>query len=134
VLQIQNLNWPVVVPVNITWKAFQSVVTEKLISEPGEIILSYRFSSFTAAENPEALGTKEHFMTVITKAKVFLTGKQKVQGGKAFRVYLIPIFKNSPLETEAAGKKETGKVSRIVIQPTVVSVTSQSEKIEGQSD
>ena len=113
VLQIQNINWPVLVPVDITWKKFQSIVTEKLASEPEEMILTYRFTSFALADNVEALATKEHFKTMITKAKVFLTGKQKPQGGKPFRVILIPTFKNSPSRTEVTGKKEAGKVSRI---------------------
>lgn len=117
VLQIQNVNWPVLVPVNITWKAFQSIVTEKLASEPEEMVLTYHFTSFALADNAEALVTEEHFKTMITKAKVFLTGKQKPRGGKPFRVILIPTFKNSPSKTDITGKKEAGKVSHIPTHP-----------------
>ena len=134
VLQIQGVNWPVLIPVDITWKAFQSIITEKLISEPEEMILTYRFTSFALADNAEALTTKEHFKAMITKAKVFLTGKQKPRGGKPFRVILIPTFKNSPLKTEGPGKKEAGKVSHISTHPINTAVTSRSEEIQGQSD
>lgn len=78
VLPIQGVNWSVAVLVTISWNEFQSIITKKLNVRTAEITLSYRFSSFTAAENSEVLYTQDHFQTMITKVKDFLTGKQKV--------------------------------------------------------
>ena len=78
VLPIQGVNWPVVVPVTISWSKFRSIVAEELGVRAEEIALSYRFSSFTAAENSEVLCTRDHFQTMVIKVKDFLTGKQKV--------------------------------------------------------
>lgn len=113
VLPIQGVNWPVVVSVTISWNQFQSIIAEKLNVRTEEITLSYRFSSFTAAENSEVLCTRDHFQTMITKAKDFLTGKRKVRGGKDFRVHLEPVFKQPPPTATDVGplKKGKGKVS-----------------------
>lgn len=113
VLLIQGVNWPVVVPVTIAWDEFQSIIAKKLNMRAEEITLSYKFSSFAAAENSEVLCTQDHFQTMIAKAKDFLTGKRRVRGGKDFRVHLEPIFKQPPPTAAEAGpsKKEAKKVS-----------------------
>jgi hypothetical protein len=113
VIPIQGVNWPVVVPVTILWEHFQVIVADKLGASAGEIKLSYRFSSFTAANNAEVLCLKEHFQKMMAKAKEFLTSKCKVRGGREFRVHLDPVFKHPPpTATEAsASKKGKGKVS-----------------------
>lgn len=91
-----GVNYPVRVPVSTPWNEFLPIVARELGVKREEITLSYRFSSFTASENSEALRTQDHYQTMITRAKDFLTGKQKVRGGKCFRVHLKPIFKNHP--------------------------------------
>lgn len=75
---VQGVNWPVVVPVTISWDQFQSTIADKLGVSTNEIKLSYRFSSFTAAEISEVLCSRDHFQKMITRAKEFLTGKRKV--------------------------------------------------------
>ena len=111
-IPIQGVNWPVVVPVTISWENFQMIIADKLGASTGEIKLSYRFSSFTAADNAEVLCLKEHFQKMMAKAKEFLTGKRKVQGGREFRVHLDPAFKHPPPIAEAsASKKGKGKVN-----------------------
>jgi hypothetical protein len=119
VLPIQGINYPVKVPVTISWGYFQSIIAKELNARIGEITLSYRFSSFAAAENSEALCTPGHFQNMIAKAKDFLTGKQKVQGGKYFCVHLEPVFKQ-PLPTAAEvgpPKKAAGKASDAFLHP-----------------
>ena len=113
VLPIKGVNWPVVVPVASSWGYFQSIVAKQLGTRIEEITLSYRFSSFTAAENSEVLCTPGHFQTMIAKAKDFLTGKRKVRGGKDFHVHLEPVFNNPLPTTGEAGslKKGAGKAS-----------------------
>ena len=113
VLPIRGINWPVDVPVTISWRHFRSIVAGELNMEPDEIQLSYRFSSFTAADNAEVLCSQEHFQTMVVRAKEFLTGKRKVRGGREFRVHLDPVIKQPPpTTTEAsASKKGKGKVS-----------------------
>ena len=113
VLPIRNINWPVDVPVTISWRRFQSIVAGKLNMEPEEIELSYRFSSFTAADNAEVLCSQDHFQTMVMRAKEFLTGKRKVRGGREFRVHLDPVIKQPPptITEASASKKGKGKVS-----------------------
>jgi len=112
VLPIQGVNWPVVVPVTISWNEFRLTIAEELGVRTKEMTLSYRFSSFSAAENSEVLCTHDHFQTMIAKAKDFLTGKRKVRGGRDFRIHLEPVFKQ-PLQNVTEGgpsKKVSGKV------------------------
>lgn len=113
VVPIKGVNWPVVVPVTISWDCFQSTIADELSVGTDEIKLSYRFSSFTAAENSEVLCSRDHFRKMITKAKDFLTGKRKVRGGREFRVHLDPVFKQPPptADETSTSEKSKGKVS-----------------------
>jgi hypothetical protein len=117
-LPIRGVNWPVAVSVTTTWNEFLSTIANKLNVGTEEITFSYRFSSFTASENSEVLCTRDNHQAMITKAKDFLTRKQRVRGGKPFRVHLELIFKNHPPMPAAeadSSKKQTGKVSCIFI-------------------
>lgn len=73
--------------------------------------LSYRFSSFTAADNAEVLCSQDHFRTMIVRAKEYLMGMRKVRGGREFCVHLDPAFKQPPPTTAEASssKKVVGK-------------------------
>ena len=117
-LPIQGLNWPVTVPVATSWNQFLSIIAKALNVGTEEIMLSYRFSSFTASENSEVLRTRDHYQAMIARAKDFLTGKRRVRGGKGFRVHLEPTFKHRP-QTPAAdsgpSKKRKGKVSYVFV-------------------
>jgi hypothetical protein len=113
VIPIQGVNWPVPVPVTATWDHFKATIAHKLGTSTDEIQLSYRFSSFTATENAEVLCSQDHFQNMISKAMVFLSGRRKVRGGKDFRVFLSPAFKQPlPAASEASTlKKGPEKVS-----------------------
>ena len=117
VVPIKGVNWPVKVPVTISWVNFRSIIANELGVSADEIKLSYRFSSFAAAENSEVLCSREHFENMVTKAMGFLTGKRKVRGGREFRVHLDPGFKQPPTTASetAVSKKGKGKVSRVDI-------------------
>ena len=114
VLAIQGVNWPVTVPITTPWSKFLLTIARELSMEIEEIRLSYQFSSFSAADKPEVLYTRDHYQNMITKAKDFLTGKKKVCGGKDFHVHLEPVIKHRPQTPVAEGglsKKGTKKVS-----------------------
>ena len=118
VLSREGVNWPVVVPVTTTWNGFLSIIAKELEAKTEEIKLSYRFSSFTAAENSEVLCSHDHYKSMKAKAKEFLTGTRKVRGGKAFRIHLNPIFKrhpSTPVTEDDRSKKGGKKVGRIFL-------------------
>ena len=126
VVPINGVNWPVVIPVTISWDQFQSTIANKLGTNSEEIRLSYRFSSFTAAENAKVLCSQDHFQKMMMKANEFLTGKRKVCGGREFRVHLDPALNRSlPRSAEAsASKKGTQKVINLHLSSLIVVVTS----------
>ena len=125
VVPINGVNWPVVVPVTISWEQFQSTIANKLGANSEEIRLSYRFSSFTAAENAEVLCSHDHFQKMMTKANEFLTGKRKVRGGREFRVHLDPALNHPPPRSTEAGasKKGISKVMNLDLSSLIVIVT-----------